>query len=327
MSPQSGRDFRAHVERLAAADRLGDALEALLAVSDGRSAYRNEVLGHLAELHRISRSERLNAGGAQTAIDRRRLTQAILELLGTILRDTAVARLPAQQEPVSLALPDDISLEKIIGANNLKNISWLQVGLRCAQSVGRVVTPAGVGTGFKCSGNRLVTNHHVLPSVALVNQSFVEFNYQCDEHGQLLDYFTYELDGRQFRTDRDKDVTIVGLVQHPGSPSLDTWGSLTLEFSKQPQVGDHVSIIQHANGGPKQIACTANQVVNLFEHRLQYLTDTMPGSSGAPVFDDDWKVVAIHHAGGDLKVNKRGDTRFVNEGILVGDVVTLLQAS
>ena len=78
-----------------------------------------------------------------------------------------------------------------------------------------------------------------------------------------------------------------------------------------------MSIIQHPQGGPKQIAVTANQVVNIFDHRLQYTTDTLPGSSGSPVFNDDWKVVAIHRAGGNLLTNKRGDRRFANEGILL----------
>ena len=51
-------------------------------------------------------------------------------------------------------------------------------------------------------------------------------------------------------------------------------------------------------------------------HRLQYTTDTMPGSSGSPVFNDEWHVVAIHHAGGDLVKNSQGDKVFANEGML-----------
>jgi endonuclease G len=84
--------------------------------------------------------------------------------------------------------------------------------------------------------------------------------------------------------------------------------------------GEHVIIIQHPNGGLKQIVLTANQVINLWEHRLYYTTDTMPGSSGSPVFNDLWQVIAIHHAGGDLRMNDKGDRRFINEGILVSAV-------
>ena len=31
---------------------------------------------------------------------------------------------------------------------------------------------------------------------------------------------------------------------------------------------------------------------------VQYMTDTNDGSSGSPVFNSDWEVVAIHHSGG-----------------------------
>ena len=67
---------------------------------------------------------------------------------------------------------------------------------------------------------------------------------------------------------------------------------------------------------------TANQVVGLWEYRLQYSTDTMPGSSGSPVFNDLWQVIALHHAGGDLQSNDQGDRRFVNEGILMSAIQT-----
>ncbi len=32
--------------------------------------------------------------------------------------------------------------------------------------------------------------------------------------------------------------------------------------------------------------------------RVQYLTDTQPGSSGAPVFDAEGRLIALHHRGG-----------------------------
>ncbi len=103
---------------------------------------------------------------------------------------------------------------------------------------------------------------------------------------------------------------------------LEAWGHLELSTGPgKPKVGDHVTIIQHPLGGPKQVAITANQVVNLFEHRLQYTTDTQPGSSGSPVFDDRWKVIALHHAGGNMISNSRGDRMFANEGILASHIL------
>ena len=46
----------------------------------------------------------------------------------------------------------------------------------------------------------------------------------------------------------------------------------------------------------------------------------MPGSSGSPVFNQNWEVIAPHHAGGDQQTNAQGDRRYVNEGILISRI-------
>jgi hypothetical protein len=38
------------------------------------------------------------------------------------------------------------------------------------------------------------------------------------------------------------------------------------------------------------------------------------------VFNDSWEAVAIHHSGGSLQVNAKGDKRFVNQGILMSAI-------
>jgi V8-like Glu-specific endopeptidase len=37
--------------------------------------------------------------------------------------------------------------------------------------------------------------------------------------------------------------------------------------------------------------------VNASQNRVRYATNTEPGSSGSPVFDLDWNLVALHHLG------------------------------
>jgi ABC transporter/Trypsin-like peptidase domain len=89
------------------------------------------------------------------------------------------------------------------------------------------------------------------------------------------------------------------------------------------RVGDPVSIIQHPLGGPKQVALSANEVINVYERRIQYITDTMPGSSGAPVFNTMWDVVAVHHAGGNLLKSAAGDRVFANEGVSIESILAV----
>lgn len=39
-----------------------------------------------------------------------------------------------------------------------------------------------------------------------------------------------------------------------------------------------------------------NQVVNVGDPYVHYRTPTDPGSSGSPVFNQKWELVALHHA-------------------------------
>jgi V8-like Glu-specific endopeptidase len=53
---------------------------------------------------------------------------------------------------------------------------------------------------------------------------------------------------------------------------------------------------------------------------VKYTTHTLPGSSGAPVFNERWEVVALHARGG----NEVGLRMFANEGILIKKVIGAL---
>ena len=219
-------------------------------------------------------------------------------------------------------LPDSFKPEKIIGINNLKQISWLQRGLEISKSVCRLLTPSGLGTGFMIGSNCLMTNHHVIPDVDVAKESFAEFNYQQDAAGGYLPTYRYRLQPIVFCTSPQEqlDYTIVSLEPNPDLPALDSWGRLSLNPTATPVPTEHVIIIQHPNGGLKQIVMTANQVVNLKAQYLHYTTDTMAGSSGSPVFNDLWQVIAIHHADGGIKQDKQGTNRHVNEGILMSAI-------
>jgi V8-like Glu-specific endopeptidase len=150
--------------------------------------------------------------------------------------------------------------------------------------------------------------------------TWVEFGYEEDRHQRLTPSYRYHIKPGSIEVDAALDVCLAEVEETPGNPPLSSWGALELAPAASPKAGDHVTIIQHPQGGPKQIALTANQVVNVYQHWLQYSTDTLPGSSGSPVFNDDWKVVAIHHAGGELVANARGDKMFANQGILLSSI-------
>ena len=63
--------------------------------------------------------------------------------------------------------------------------------------------------------------------------------------------------------------------------------------------GDSVLVIQHPKGKRKQFgSIRSNEVMQygLLKNFLRYKTDTDYGSSGSPVFNQRWELVALHHA-------------------------------
>jgi V8-like Glu-specific endopeptidase len=233
----------------------------------------------------------------------------------------AAAPLAKEGASIREAIPTDrlrtMSGEKILGINNLKQISWIERGIQVCKSVCRILTPNGLGSGFMVDGGMIMTNNHVIASREIAAESVVEFDYQQNGSGQLLPSFRYKLDPDRFHTNAGLDYTFVGLKEDPSKKALAWWGSLQLNPNADPVPTEHVSIVQHPNGGLKQIVLTANHVIATRPPLLHYTTDTMPGSSGSPVFNDTWHVIAIHHSAVDTTDTAQG---YVNEGILMSAI-------
>jgi V8-like Glu-specific endopeptidase len=218
-------------------------------------------------------------------------------------------------------------LEKAVsGRAALVPVAHLALALARARAVVKIVRPdGGTGTGFLIPGDRLLTNHHVLPSAEIAAESAAVFNYQkgasgCDEPAESLGLEP----GRVFLTSEADDFTVVGI---PAGTEA-RWGSIELRRSTVMK-GELVNIIQHPGGGPKQMGLSFEVVAFVGAGRLQYLSDTQPGSSGAPVFDSRWNVVALHHSGGWLMEPGSSDKRvyYRNQGIHVDRIIERLDAA
>ncbi|MEL6260959.1 MAG: trypsin-like peptidase domain-containing protein [Cyanobacteria bacterium J06626_6] len=60
--------------------------------------------------------------------------------------------------------------------------------------------------------------------------------------------------------------------------------------------GQTVSLIQHPKGAHKEVVLSGNRVQAIYQNWIQYQTDAEPGSSGSPLFNDQWQLVGIHHS-------------------------------
>src|SRR3712207_816397 len=89
-------------------------------------------------------------------------------------------------------------------------------------------------------------------------------------------------------------------------------------------VGGLVNVVQHPDGDTKQIVVRENRILHRGDHVLHYLTDTEPGYSGSPVFNDQGEVVALHHWGGPQREVVGADGRplrgDINGGIRVSQM-------
>lgn len=222
---------------------------------------------------------------------------------------------------------DESTLEKITGEfSTLLPINFLSKGLIKAESVARVCIPQGnrneLGSGFLYKNNWFVTNHHVIKNRESAEKGKVQFNFEESDNGSAVEVSEYTIDvnENQFFTDQDRDCTIVKLNGNP----CEKFKCLTLE-PVEVKKNDFVNIIQHPGGRSKQIALYRNTVMYADNKVVQYLTDTEPGSSGSPVFNSDWQVVALHNSGGTL-LEPGTRLRFLrNQGININQVIDFMK--
>ena len=227
---------------------------------------------------------------------------------------------------LNIEIPDTEDLEKIIGKNELLDINWLERALMASKSVCKVLLPHSAGTGFLLKGGYLLTNNHVISSNADVKNAKAIFNFYVDANGYPQPICEYKFDPTFYKTNKELDYSLVKIIDN-GSVPIAKWGHLDLDDFSQPQIGEKVNIIQHPEGKTMKMAMP-DKIISVWKQFLFYVADTKGGSSGSPVFNQDWKVIALHHAGrndpgnqGGLQINEKGENKPSNRGILIKHVL------
>ncbi|WP_159073581.1 trypsin-like peptidase domain-containing protein [Streptomyces sp. RTd22] len=212
--------------------------------------------------------------------------------------------------------------EKLMGAQStLLPLAFLESGLRAARAVGLLRDDVeALGTGFLVAGDIVVTAGHVLPDEAAAAGAHLVLGYQEGPGGEIVGGTSHALaPDLGFATSERHDLSVVRARE----PLTEEWGALTLAPPRAPTL-QRVNIVQHPGGAPKKIALYHNVVTHADEHRVLYLTDTLPGSSGSPAFDDRWRVAAVHRAGGHLPAPDGTGHVYSNEGVPVRWLAELL---
>jgi endonuclease G len=258
-----------------------------------------------------------------------------------------------ERGPIAENEIDNVLFERVIGqTRDFLSVSFLGKGTQVIRSAARVVTSLGdgrvsYGTGSLVSPRLLLTNFHVLPNEEAAVSSIAEFNYQLDLAGNPLKVERFELDPATFfLNDKDLDYALVAVNERSatGAPLSDFgWCPLVKEEGKIV-LGNCVNIIQHPRGEMKQVVIRESKLVDLLDKVLHYEGDTEPGSSGSPVFNDQWEIVGLHHSGvprtdtkGNLlntsgKIWRKGDDPVLidwvaNEGIRASRIVAHIESA
>jgi V8-like Glu-specific endopeptidase len=155
--------------------------------------------------------------------------------------------------------------------------------------------PVGIGSGFLIADDLVLTNRHVVNDFYQENaaQPMVRFDVRTDADGEQAGF---ALEGGESAWLKGAspvealDYAIIKLPRGSGRMPIPT---------PQPysyRNGDVYFILQHPSGKPMEFG--SGTFVSLeADKRLNYTTNTEPGSSGSPVFTQGWQPVALHREG------------------------------
>lgn len=248
---------------------------------------------------------------------------------------------------------NDSLLERIIDESELLPAYFLEEGALVLKPVARVNIHGSFGTGFLISPSIFMTNNHVLPTPEEAQRAKFEFSYQLDYQGnpQPIDTYTANPSNLFYTSPQEKlDFTIVRLNDKhlPVQPSMlsperfsegershrsglaksevterltsagERWGYFRLRI-RQIAERQMCNIIQHPDARYKEVSLQDNRLERILANAIRYRTDTEPGSSGSPVFDNEWELIALHHAGGDFDPQQKKWLN--NEGIRLDMII------
>ncbi|MGK7954660.1 MAG: effector-associated domain EAD1-containing protein [Crocosphaera sp.] len=227
---------------------------------------------------------------------------------------------------------DDLELQSFFK----KQPDWYDVGflqriVEQAKSVCRVDLSAFdvTATGVLIAPKYILTNYHVLKindDDLEVNAKKVNLNFGCLSlnDGQETLSKTFRLDSQQpiLASSPIEKLDYVLLQVEEGltqvlNQEYTPIKPANLDFHVTLSKSDGLNILQHPNGESMKLSITCDGITGVYPNSgiVQYINRTAGGSSGAPCFNENGELVALHHA----QRSKSFGT--IREGILLSSIL------
>lgn len=197
--------------------------------------------------------------------------------------------------------------ETVLGNDDRVEAAFIDRCLLVRSCIGRISVQRpgsrGWATGFLVGPGLVLTNHHVFKDASSVGSSRIAFDYWVDVNGRR----PTDPDEFEFRADQffvasealDYALVQVSATSLRGDAIAGRRHLRLIRGSGKVKTDEFVTILQHPSGEPMQIALRENKVTRADDGEpfIWYQADTAHGSSGAPVFNDQFQVVGLHASG------------------------------
>jgi Trypsin-like peptidase domain/Tetratricopeptide Repeats-Sensor len=244
---------------------------------------------------------------------------------------------PSEVTPESLSRFDEVArtlvaragvdYERIYGLDHFHPIDWLRDALAACRSVALVEDGyEGMGTGFVLAGTALrpgwparvlLTNAHVVPDAVDPADVVVTFRGLSDTRP---DEAATVRPGPEilWHSPRHELDTCVLALPDDLSPQVAPLPVRTRFPRIGPDTRTRAYVIGHPMGIPEvRLSLHDSVLLDADDRYAWYRSPTQRGSSGSPVFDDHWRVIALHHGANDSVRGTAGGAGGANEGIRI----------
>ncbi|NEP61811.1 MAG: trypsin-like peptidase domain-containing protein [Symploca sp. SIO2G7] len=190
------------------------------------------------------------------------------------------------------------------------DMGFLKRGVDQAAAICRIELSDGkaIGTGFLIAPNYLLTNYHVLaPNLdsdphAYLPEMVFRFATLTDPMGHETYGSVRKLTAnplRKFSVTHELDYALLELDIDQSQLTNVISLSMDLSGGRSLATNDSIYLLHHPSGQTMKVSLGSRSgITGVYPAQgvVQYISKTAQGSSGAPCFNEQWELVAIHYA-------------------------------